>query len=354
VSKKIAVVLFNLGGPDSLEAVKPFLFNLFNDKAIISAPNPMRWCLAKFISSKREKTAQEIYGHLGGKSPILELTNAQADALETELKASGVDAKVFVSMRYWHPMAAETFERVVDYAPDEVILLPLYPQYSTTTTDSSVQQWKNMAKKRGFNAFTHTVCSYHTEPTYIKAHADSIIPFIQKEKLEDVRVLFSAHGLPKKIADLEREIYCDQIEETVAAVVNKLAIKGLDYKTCYQSRVGPLEWVGPSTDDEMARAGKDKKSVVVIPIAFVSEHSETLVELDIEYKEMAESFGVPSYHRVPALGTDPMFIKSLKTICNQMLNKTADPAIIRNCTSDNCDGVCTAGKFNLTTEYKTA
>lgn len=307
---KRAVVLFNLGGPDAPEAVQPFLFNLFNDGAIIGVPQPMRWLLAKLISSRRAPVAREIYSHLGGKSPLLELTQAQASALETALKAAQPDDtfRVVIAMRYWKPFAADAARELKEFAPDEITLLPLYPQFSTTTTGSSVKDWAKAAKKAGLEAPTKTVCCYPLNADFIQAHADLL-----KEHMPEsgARVLFSAHGLPKRVVE-RGDPYQWQVEQTVDAVVKALGMPGLDYVTCYQSRVGPLEWIGPSTDDEIVRAGKDGKPLVVVPIAFVSEHSETLVELDIEYGKLAEENGVPSYTRVPALGTAEGYVEALQ------------------------------------------
>lgn len=316
--KKIAVILFNLGGPDISENVKPFLFNLFNDPAIIGLPNPFRWMLAKLISSKREQEAQEIYHHIGGGSPILPLTKEQAHALDAALNtSSNHEYKSFIAMRYWHPMSPETVEKVKEYAPDEVLLLPLYPHFSTTTSGSSIEDWYKSAKKAGLNVPTKSLCCYPLDEGVIDAHAKLLREYYPKAVDHGkARVLFSAHGLPKKIIE-KGDPYQWQIEQTAQKIVDKLAIDGLDWKVCYQSKVGPLEWIGPATDAEILRAAKEGISVVIVPIAFVSEHSETLVELDIQYKEMAEKAGMANYTRVPALATHPDFISGLATMCQQ-------------------------------------
>lgn len=309
---KRAVVLFNLGGPDSPEAVRPFLFNLFNDGAIIGVPQPLRWLLAKLISGRRAPVAREIYANLGGKSPLLDLTRAQADALEAALAEAmpGDEVKVAIAMRYWHPFADETAREVAAFRPDEVVLLPLYPQFSTTTTGSSVADWHRAAARAGLAVPHRTVCCYPVSDPFIGAHAASLRPFLEGEARAGKRVLFSAHGLPKRVVE-RGDPYQWQVERTVDAIVEALGMPGLDYVTCYQSRVGPLEWIGPSTEDEIARAGADGKALVVVPVAFVSEHSETLVELDIEYAELAQEAGVPSYERVPALGTALGYVAAL-------------------------------------------
>lgn len=302
---KTAVILFNLGGPDSMAAVQPFLFNLFSDKAIITVPQPFRYFLARLISTGRKEAAQEIYAKIGGKSPIKELTRNQADALEKKL---GTTHKVFVCMRYWHPMTEQVVADVKNYAPDNIILLPLYPQFSTTTTASSFREWEKQAKKIGLTAPTKKICCYPIEKDFIAAHVELI-----KQKLEhSPRVLFSAHGLPEKII-AAGDSYQWQVEQTVGSVMQQLP--GVDHSICYQSRVGPLKWIGPSLQEELERAVRDQKDVLIVPIAFVSEHSETLVELDMEYKHIADNLGIKRYGRVPALAVQEQFITSLARLC---------------------------------------
>ena len=321
--RKTAVILFNLGGPDSQKAVRPFLFNLFNDPAILTLPNPFRWLLARLISSRRAGKARGIYQQMGGKSPILDLTLAQADALEKKLnlpRAIGKEApeyKVFVAMRYWHPMSDVVVKNVKNYGPDRIILLPLYPQFSTTTTASSFKEWKKQAAAAGLSAPTSEICCYPADLGFVAGHVKHIKDSYWKaSEFGKPRVLFSAHGLPEKVI-AGGDPYQWQVEQSVAGIRQILAIDELDSAICYQSRVGPLKWIGPSTEEEIARAGKDGVPVVVVPVAFVSEHSETLVELDIEYRHLAEESGVPSYWRVPALGTEPLFIETLADLCTK-------------------------------------
>lgn len=316
MQKKIAVVLFNLGGPDSASAIKPFLFNLFNDKAIISLPQPFRFLLAKLISSRREEEAGHIYAQIGGRSPILPLTEKQAHALTEKLnEKSGGIYKVFIAMRYWHPRAEDVANEVKEFGADEVILLPLYPQFSTTTTGSSVKEWSKYARKFSLPK-AKTICCYPMEEKFITAHADLIKPYYERAAKagNNPRILFSAHGLPEKII-AAGDPYQWQVEKTAEAIIKKLNIKNLDSQVCYQSRVGPLKWIGPATDEEIIRAGKDGVPLVIVPVAFVSEHSETLVELDLQYKKLAEDNGVKGYFRVPALGADENFIESLAGLC---------------------------------------
>ncbi len=312
---RTAVVLFNLGGPDSPKAVRPFLFNLFSDPAMIRLPGPLRFIFATLISRLRARKAAEIYARIGGRSPIHEETEAQAAAL-TKLIASP-DTKVFIAMRYWHPFAWEIMEEVADFAPDQIILLPLYPQFSTTTTGSSVADWENTMRRLRLETEVRTLCCYPEEGAFIEAHADQIKTALAeaREAAPDtpLRLLLSAHGLPEKIVDAG-DPYAWQIEQTAAAIAKAVGEPDLDWQVCYQSRVGPMKWIGPATSEELKRAGKNGCAVVIAPIAFVSEHSETLVELDIEYRELAEHEGVPAYIRVPALGSHAKFIRALKTL----------------------------------------
>jgi ferrochelatase len=324
---RVAVVLFNLGGPDSPRAVRPFLFNLFNDPAILSLPNPFRYLLAQLISRRRAPVARGIYEKLGGSSPLLAETNAQAVALADAL-AGEDEFKIFVCMRYWHPMADEAVREVAAYGPDQIVLLPLYPQFSTTTTESSLTAWRNAARAAGLDTPSRTVGCYPTTAGFIEAQADLISQTLSQVG-DAPRLLLSAHGLPKKIV-ARGDPYQWQVEQTSAAVAAGLSARGhedLDWQVCYQSRVGPLEWIGPSTDEEIERAGREGRSVVVAPVAFVSEHSETLVELDIEYRHLAEEKGVPDYHRVRTVGTAPAFINALADLVRAAL--TVPPGTVR-------------------------
>ncbi len=320
---RTAVVLFNLGGPDRPEAIQPFLANLFNDPAIIGLPWPLRPFLASVISHRRQKQAREIYAHIGGKSPLLEQTWDQARALQQALQDE--NARVFVSMRYWHPMADEVVAQVKEYEPDRIVLLPLYPQFSTTTTGSSVRDWQRAAAAIGLDQPTRTVCCYPREPGLVEAHAGLVRSALERLGDQPVRLLFSAHGLPEKTIQ-DGDPYQWQIEQTADAVMAALDRPDLDWGVCYQSRVGPLKWIGPATDDEIKRAGKDSMGVVLVPIAFVSEHSETLVELDIEYAELAHQAGVKTYVRVPALQTEPAFITGLASLVSEAFARDQDPA----------------------------
>ena len=306
---KLAVVLFNLGGPDGPDAVRPFLFNLFRDKAIIGAPAVIRYPLAAFISTTRAPSARKNYDLMGGGSPLLPETVAQAEALQASLSHSLPDreVRVFVAMRYWKPFTEQTAKDVQAFGPQEVVLLPLYPQFSTTTTGSSLKAWNRAY--RG-DASVHTVCCYPTSEGLIEAHAKQIHDCWRAAgSPPDVRLLFSAHGLPEKVIQ-GGDPYQAQIELTASAVAQKLE-GSWDWQVCYQSRVGPLKWIGPSTIEAIQMARKDGKGVLLTPIAFVSEHVETLVELDHEYAELARELGVSPYLRAPALGVTDRFIDAL-------------------------------------------
>jgi ferrochelatase len=315
---RTAVVLMNLGGPDTLEAVKPFLFNLFSDPAIIRLPSFLRLPLARLISSRRARVAREIYARLGGGSPLLANTEAQARELEAVL---GPEHRCFVAMRYWHPTSADTARDVADWAPDEIVCLPLYPQFSTTTTASSIAAWRIAAARLGIDRPARVICCYPSDKGFAEGVAGLIRPVLDKiaGHNKPPRLLLTAHGLPKKIVRAG-DPYPDQVESTAAGVIAALERPGTDWQVCYQSRVGPLEWIGPATDDEIRRAGRDRVPLVVAPISFVSEHSETLVELDLDYRHLAEASGVPAYHRVPAVGIEPRFIQSLASLVRRARN----------------------------------
>jgi ferrochelatase len=306
---KKAVILFNLGGPDKLESVEPFLFNLFNDPAIINIPSIFRYPLAKFISKKRAPIAKNLYKEIGNKSPILELTQDQAKGLENNLSKKG-DYKCFVVMRCWHPRASNVIKKVREYDPEEIILLPLYPQYSASTSGSSINEWGDLCKKENYYVKTKTICCYPTENNFIASHISLIKKTLKAIDDNNFKLIFSAHGLPKSKIK-KGDPYQWQVEETVKKIMSNLESKNLNYVTSYQSRVSPLKWIEPSTEEIIIKYSKEKKGIVIVPIAFVSEHSETLVELDIEYKKLAEKNGCDFYKRVPALGIEENFIKGL-------------------------------------------
>jgi ferrochelatase len=315
-----AVVLMNLGGPDSPTAVRPFLYNLFSDPAIIGLPAPLRLPLAWLIARRRCAVASEIYAHLGGASPLLANTEAQARALEAAL---GAGYRCFIAMRYWHPLTAAAVAAVKAWQPDDIVLLPLYPQFSTTTTGSSLTAWRHEAARQGLDCPTRIVSNYPTEPGFIAALTGAIdLALAAGSQAMSVRLLLSAHGLPLKIVR-RGDPYPQQVEATAAAVVAALAHPLADWRVCYQSRVGPLAWLGPSVDEEVRRAGRDGAGLVIAPISFVSEHSETLVELDRDYRRVAEASSVPGYWRASTVGTDPRFIAGLARLVRDGSERSA-------------------------------
>ena len=310
---KKAIILFNLGGPDKLENVEPFLFNLFNDPAILDLPTFLRYPLAKLISNRRAPVAKKIYAELGGSSPILKLTKEQSDALEIKLNQTQEEDeyKCFIIMRCWNPRAKDVIKDVQLYGPDEVILMPLYPQYSAATSGSSIKEWKDVCRKNNYHVKTSTICCYPTDQNFINAHTKEIIKKIKD--LKNFKLIFSAHGLPEKNIK-KGDPYQWQVEQSVKKIVESLSDENLDWILSYQSRVGPLKWIGPSTETIIIENSKIGKHIVLVPIAFVSEHSETLVELDIEYKEIADANGCKNYTRVPALGINEDFIKAMSEL----------------------------------------
>ncbi len=313
---KVAIILFNLGGPDSPEAVQPFLRNLFGDPAIIGLPDWLRLPLAPILAWRRAVKAKQIYAAIGGSSPILGQTEAQARALEAELEGAH-EWRGYVCMRYWHPLTKAVVRAVARFAPDRIVLLPLYPQFSVTTTGSSFRAWQDAAS---FKAPTARVKSYPTDPGFIRASVELVREAQAQAGSGPRRVLFSAHGLPEKVIK-SGDPYRAEVEATAAAIAAGLGglRRGEDWTVCYQSRVGPLKWIGPSTEDEIRRAGAEKMNLVVYPISFVSEHSETLFELDIAYRRLAAESGVPTYIRVPTVGTHPQFIRGLANLVRHAL-----------------------------------
>jgi ferrochelatase len=315
--RRIAVVLFNLGGPDGPAAVRPFLTNLFSDPAIIDIPAIIRLPLASLIARRRERLAIANYAVMGGASPLLPQTEAQALALQETLRARWPQdqVKVFIAMRYWRPTTAEAAAAVATFAPSEVVLAPLYPQYSTTTTASSLKTWRQAYEGPGVQ---HTLCCWHSGAGLIAAHAELIERTWEDAGRPKVRLLFSAHGVPERTI-AAGDPYQWQVEATCAAVAARLG-EGWDWRICYQSRVGPLKWLGPSTPEAIAEAARDGLGVIVDPVAFVSEHVETLVELDRDYAELAARLGVAPYLRVPAMGLMPAFIDGLANAVEKALD----------------------------------
>lgn len=313
MDNRSAVVLLNLGGPDSLEAVRPFLYNLFSDPDIFKLPlAPLTQKLfASLISRRREKEAIKAYAAIGGKSPLLENTLAQARALQQALTSTTVD--VHVCMRYWHPMAPGVVAELKRRGYDRVLLLPLYPQYSRTTTGSSVNAFERECQRQHYQPQVSRIHEWYDEPAYQNAIVETLqieLARFPDPRPDRVELLLSAHGLPRKIVDAG-----DPYEREIVATAKSVSARlGWPHVTlCYQSRVGPLEWLRPYTDQvirDKARAGA--KQILVYPIAFVSDHVETLYELGIVYAGLARECGVAHYRVAPALNTDPGLIDALR------------------------------------------
>lgn len=318
---KIAVVLFNLGGPDSRAAIRPFLFNFFMDPNIIPLPKVFRAMIAGFISWRRSgKEAGISYARLGNRSPLLDNTMAQAEALA---KVLGDNFKVHVCMRYWHPMSDAVAQIVKDDNPDQIVLLPLYPQFSTATTWSSLGEWQEAAKKLEMDIPTSMICCYPVNSGFIEASAALVRTAYADMSAQAAsrgfkapRVLFSAHGLPEDIIR-GGDPYQWQCEKTAAAIAAATGIADLDWQICYQSRVGPKKWLKPATDEALHKAAHDNVPVLIYPSAFVSEHVETLVEIEEEYRELAHKIGVPLFGRVPTVSEHAIFIKGLADMVRQ-------------------------------------
>ena len=288
--------------------MRPFLFNLFRDPAIIQLPAVARYPLAALISTTRASSSQANYRLIGGSSPLRSITRAQALRLEQTLEAAGLTVRVFVAMRYWEPFSAETAAEVASYAPDEIVLLPLYPQYSTTTSGSSLKEWARVYAGPGRS---RAVCCYPTAPGLVDGHVTEIRKVWPRPEdwPGEVRLLFSAHGLPQQIVD-GGDPYAAQIAATATAIAARLP-EFPDWQVCYQSRVGRLKWLGPSTEDAIRQAAADGKGVLISPIAFVSEHVETLVELDREHAALAKGLGMRTYLRARTPELDGDFIGEL-------------------------------------------
>ena len=315
-SNKTAVVLLQLGGPDSLDAVEPFLYNLFCDPDIIDLPGAFlfRKPLARLISSKRAPKVQELYKRIGSRSPILPQTEMQAKALSRSLEASGVNADVLIAMRYWHPFTEEAVRQVAANEYQRIILLPLYPHYCKATTGSSINEWNRNVKRIGMRPVpTSIINSYYEHPQYIDSLVDQIkitLARVPAEERNKVHLVFSAHGTPMKLVR-DGDPYSHHIRATYERVVEKGAF-GLSHHLCFQSKVGPQKWLEPSLLGTIEELAKEHVShMIVIPIAFVSDHIETLSEINIEAREEALKLGVRYFDMTPPLIDHKKFISCL-------------------------------------------
>jgi ferrochelatase len=331
------VILFQLGGPDSLAAVEPFLCNLFSDPDIIDFPfaRLARPILARLVASRRAGKVLEHYARIGGKSPIRELTELQAKALEHELRQY-VDARVFVAMRYWRPSAEEAAHAVASRGFGEVVLLPLYPQYSKTTTGSSLNDWQRKVARFEIPLPCAVIPEFYDDPLYIEAVVERVNEGLarfrrphgstdhgRQSSSRDVHLLFSAHGLPVSVVEAG-DPYQAQVEATVRLVMERGGWPN-PHTVCYQSRVSPGRWLQPSLDSTLARlAAEGADSVLVIPISFVSDHVETLFEIDVEAREHAVRAGIKQFELMPALNDSPTFIRSLASLVLREVRSRAE------------------------------
>jgi len=321
---KLGVILFQLGGPDSLEAVEPFLYNLFCDPDIIDFPfaRIARQPLAKLISTRRARHVAQHYAEIGGRSPIREFTERQAAALEAKLREE-FDARVAVAMRYWRPFTADAIRLMERHAPEELVLLPLYPQYSKTTTGSSLNEWRRRFQPNGWNPRVHVVGEFHQDEDYLQSVVNAV-----NRSLADfpdparVDMVFSAHSVPVSVID-QGDPYQRQIERTVDLVWQRGGWTGRRH-LCYQSKVGASKWLGPSmheTVKQLAAAGS--KQMLVIPISFVSDHVETLHEIDQEHRREAASLGITGFRMVPGLNDSAAFIAALARLVRRAIIQAA-------------------------------
>lgn len=323
VRDKIAVVLFQLGGPDSLEAVEPFLYNLFLDPDIIDFPfaSLAREPLARYISSRRSKKVAEKYKEIGGRSPIRELTQQQARALEQELQQS-INAKVFIAMRYWHPMTDAVVRELMRDWYERIILLPLYPQYSKTTTGSSINEWKRWSSALGLDSVPQEIVyHFYNHPLYIDAVVDRINETLGKFHDQSECVLvFSAHGVPMNVVR-SGDPYKEHVEKTVELVLQRGGWR-IPHRLCYQSKVGPAKWLKPSLDETIRELGHSgTRKVIVVPIAFVSDHIETLHEINIEARELAGKVGIEQFEMTAGLNDHSTFIHALADLVEKAVRR---------------------------------
>jgi protoporphyrin/coproporphyrin ferrochelatase len=321
---RVGVLLLNLGGPDQLEDVRPFLFNLFSDPEIIRLPFPwLQKPLAWLISTSRAKKSQENYKQIGGGSPLRRITEEQAQALQSSLQAKGQDAQVYIGMRYWYPFTEEAIARIKRDRIEKLVILPLYPQFSISTSGSSFRLLEALWQEDpALHQVEHTVItSWYDRPGYLQAMAQLIAQELDKfPNPDEVHIFFSAHGVPVSYVEEAGDPYQREIEECTALIMQTLN-RSNAHTLAYQSRVGPVEWLKPYTEDAIAElAATGVQNLLVVPISFVSEHIETLQEIDMEYREIAEEAGIHEFHRVPALNTHPVFIEDLADMVTDALN----------------------------------
>ncbi|MBX7152278.1 ferrochelatase [bacterium] len=322
---KTAVILLQLGGPVSLETVEPFLFNLFCDPDIIDLPLAFlfRKRLARLISTRRTPAVQELYKRIGKRSPILKQTRLQAEALQHSLLKKNIQADVFIAMRYWHPMTEEVVQQIRNRGYEKIVLLPLYPHYCKATTGSSINEWKRITQRLHVNGFeTRVIESYYDHPAYIDALVERIQRTIRRVPEKDrnkIHLVFSAHGTPLKLVK-NGDPYSRHIQRTYELVLEKGQF-GLAHHLCFQSKVGPQKWLEPSLVQTVEKLAHNKVShIIAIPIAFVTDHIETLSEINIEAKAEAKKLGIIHFDMTPALIRSPKFIECLTDVVAKELN----------------------------------
>ena len=319
---KLGVLVFNLGGPESLRDVKPFLYRLFSDPEIIRIRwSPLRKVVAYAIATLRKNKSQGYYKLIGGGSPLRRLTEEQAAALESELRRRGLDAQCFVGMCTWKPLLSEAVQRVEQSSVDRLVIMPLFPQYSFTTTRAGTEALRKLlGKSARLKALNTTwISTWAEHPTYIESFCSSIERELAKFSEPDkVQLLFSAHSIPESYVR-EGDPYLDQTKASMERIMDRLGRKN-PYQLSFQSKIGPVKWLEPATNTVLVEYGKrGVANVLVVPISFVSEHIETLYELDILYQKVANDAGIPNFRRVPALNSDPLFIRALADIIQESL-----------------------------------
>jgi protoporphyrin/coproporphyrin ferrochelatase len=329
--KKTAVVFFQLGGPDSLETIEPFLYNLFMDPDIINFPGAFlaRKPLAKFISTRRSLKVSENYKQIGGKSPILDLTHRQAAALESALRMQNINAQVFIAMRYWHPMTDAAVKEINAGEFEQIVLLPLYPQFSQATTLSSLNEWNRHREEQKLTLPTKLVCCYPIHPLFIEALVDTInasLDLFTNISSAKIDLVFSAHGVPLSYIK-KGDPYQLQMEATVQHVLERGKWKS-PYTLCYQSKVGPMKWLRPSLLETVEHlAQNNRRHLLIIPVAFVTDHIETLHEINIEVRKHAKAHGIQQFELMPALNDHPKFIQCLVELVRSQLSANVKPAL---------------------------
>lgn len=322
---RVGVLLLNLGGPEKLEDVRPFLFNLFSDPEIIRLPFPwLQKPLAWLISTLRRSKSEKNYQQIGGGSPLLQITEAQAEALGQKLTAMGQQAHIYIGMRYWHPFTEEAIAQIKGDRLQRLVILPLYPHFSISTSGSSFRVLEEMWEQDpSLRQLDYTLIpSWYDHPGYLQAMANLIQQELAKFSQPDqVHIFFSAHGVPQSYVDEAGDPYQAEIEACTRLILKTLNRPNA-HTLAYQSRVGPVEWLKPYTEDALHKLGQAGiKNLLVVPISFVSEHIETLQEIDIEYREIAEAAGITHFQRVPALNTHPVFIDSLAQMVLESLSQ---------------------------------